>query len=400
MSGTRRTTLIAFEVDLERDFGPYPCHRTIRFTLALLLPMIFIPLSFAVSLFLATFLVRLLLQGRESLARNHLFVLLVALYAVQTLLVGLRWGYGVMGILPLLSILASLVPPLTYLAFRDLARDGASGISVRDWPHLLPTIALCGLLLLWRNAVDLLIIAEFLGYGAALAWLARLGTDGLVASRLDGSLRSHRSLVLAALTLMSSALTDIAISLDFALGGGRHSATVVSAATTVILFLLGIAAVVVGTEEGSGEAEEASSDDEATTDAATPETSGEDEAIAAGLDRLVRERRLYADTGLNLGKLARRMGLPSRAVSQAVNRVHGISVSQYVNNFRIAEACRLLSEADMPVTRVVFEAGFMTKSNFNREFLRVTGLSPTRWRAEQAGADRTDSAAQPPTNWK
>lgn len=364
--------------------------------------MIFIPLSFAVSLFLAAFLVRLLLQGRESLARNRFFVLLVGLYAVQTLLVGLRWGYGVIAILPLLSILASLVPPLTYLAFRDLARDTGGGLSLRDWPHLLPTLAICALLLVWRNAIDLLIIAEFLGYGAALAWLARLGTDGLVASRLDGSLRSHRSLVLAALALMSSALTDIAISLDFALGGGRHSATVVSAATTVILFLLGIAAVVAGTEEGAGEGEgeAASPDDGGRIDAARPSMSGEDEAVAAGLDRLVRERRLYADTNLNLGKLARRMGLPSRAVSQAVNRVHGISVSQYVNNFRVAEACRLLAQTDMPITHIVFEAGFMTKSNFNREFLRVTGTNPTRWRAERAAADPTGSAAQAPMNWK
>ncbi|MBV2186639.1 MAG: AraC family transcriptional regulator [Rhizobium sp.] len=359
--------------------------------------MIFIPLSFAVSLFLAAFLVRLLLQGPESLARNRLFVLLVGLYAVQTLLVGLRWGYGVVAILPLLSILASLVPPLTYLAFRDLARDTGSGLSLRDWPHLLPTLALGGLLLVWRNAIDLLIIAEFLGYGAALAWLARLGTDGLVASRLDGSLRSHRSLVLAALALMSSALTDIAISLDFTLGGGRHSATVVSAATTVILFLLGVAAVVAGTEEGAGEGEVASLDDGGRMDAARPSMSGEDEAVAASLDRLVRERRLYADTDLNLGKLARRMGLPSRAVSRAVNRVHGISVSQYVNNFRVAEACRLLAETDMPITHLVFEAGFMTKSNFNREFLRVMGTNPTRWRAERAAPG---SAAQAPMNWK
>ena len=355
--------------------------------------MIFVPLSFAVSLFLATFLVRLLLQGRESLARNRLFVLLVGLYAVQTLLVGLRWGYGVTAILPLLSILASLVPPLTYLAFRDLARDAESGLSARDWPHLVPTLALCGLLLVWRPAIDLLIIVEFLGYGAALAWLARLGTDGLVASRLDGSLRSHRSLVLAALALLASAFTDIAISLDFALGGGRHSATVVSAATTVILFLLGIAAVVAGTEEGSGEGDDGASPDGSggRADAARPSRSGEDAAVAAELDRLMRERRLYADTDLNLGKLARRLGLPSRTVSQAVNRVHGLSVSQYVNNFRVAEACRLLAETPMPVTRIVFEAGFMTKSNFNREFLRVTGMNPTRWRSDHAAADPTGS---------
>ena len=366
--------------------------------------MIFIPLSFAVSLFLVAFLLRLLLQGRESLVRNHLFVLLIALYAAQTTLVGLRWGYGMTAVLPLLSLLATAIPPLTYLAFRDLAREEGAGLSLADWPHLLPTAALVVLHFVWRDPIDLLIIVEFLAYGLRLLWLARLGPDGLVAARLDGTLRSHRSLLLAALALVASAFTDIAISLDLLWGEGRHSALMVSAATTVILLLLGIAAVVAGAEEGDGdgdgvgEKEEAGDENvRASVDASAsrlPQAlSGEHEAVAASLDRLMAERRLYGDTGLNLGKLARRMGLPARTVSQVVNRVHGMSVSQYVNNFRVAEACRLLAETDMPVTRIVFEAGFMTKSNFNREFLRVTGSSPTAFRAAQRAAALTDEPA-------
>jgi hypothetical protein len=74
--------------------------------------------------------------------RNHLFVLLIALYAAQTTLVGLRWGYGMTAVLPLLSLLATAIPPLTYLAFRDLAREEGAGLSLGDWPHLLPTAAL------------------------------------------------------------------------------------------------------------------------------------------------------------------------------------------------------------------------------------------------------------------
>jgi AraC-like DNA-binding protein len=69
-------------------------------------------------------------------------------------------------------------------------------------------------------------------------------------------------------------------------------------------------------------------------------------------------------------------------VSSAVNRIHGSSVSQYVNNQRVSEACRLLAASDEPITRIMFDAGFLSKSNFNREFLRVTGLSPKTWRLE------------------
>jgi len=31
----------------------------------------------------------------------------------------------------------------------------------------------------------------------------------------------------------------------------------------------------------------------------------------------------------------------------------------------------------------MFEAGFISKSNFNREFLRVTGISPTEYRRRE-----------------
>jgi AraC-like DNA-binding protein len=84
------------------------------------------------------------------------------------------------------------------------------------------------------------------------------------------------------------------------------------------------------------------------------------------------------------------MGLSVRQVSNAVNRVKSMSVSQYVNDYRVREACRLLADTDEPITRIMFDAGFQTKSNFNREFLRVTGMSPKAWRARAwTGNERT-----------
>ncbi len=73
--------------------------------------------------------------------------------------------------------------------------------------------------------------------------------------------------------------------------------------------------------------------------------------------------------------------MPARDVSSVINRATGLNVSQFVNNRRIGEACRLLEETDKPLTTVMFDCGFSTKSNFNREFRRVTGTSPSQWRA-------------------
>jgi AraC-like DNA-binding protein len=368
--------------------------------------MLFVPLSFLVALFLGIFLVRLVREGRDSWGTHGLFLLLIVLHIVQSLLVGLRWGYGLTQVLAVLPVMASLIPALSYLAFRDLAREG-QGLTRADWPHLLPTLSVVlimlaaripgtlGLPAVLRIPVDVVLISEFLSYGAALLWLAREGPDALVTSRLDGALRSFRALQLTGLALITSALTDIAISLDMLWSGGRYSPLVVSAATTLILLLLGIGAVTAGQEE-AGEGEASAGDWDADPDKAEPQVTSsalaapttaqtksateDHQRLAIDLDRLMTEKRLFANPDLNLARLARRLGTPARAVSQAVNRVHGISVSHYVNNFRIGEACRLLADTDMPITRILFEAGFMTKSNFNREFLRVTGESPSDWR--------------------
>ncbi len=72
--------------------------------------------------------------------------------------------------------------------------------------------------------------------------------------------------------------------------------------------------------------------------------------------------------------------MPARHVSTAINRQHGVNVSHYINGFRLDEACRLLAETDLSVTEVHLEAGFQTKSNFNREFRRKFGQSPSEWR--------------------
>ena len=104
-------------------------------------------------------------------------------------------------------------------------------------------------------------------------------------------------------------------------------------------------------------------------------------AVESGKDLGRRTMIAFGGNGpLHATRLARRAGLPARAVSGAVNRLTGGNVSQYVNGFRIGEACRLLADTEMSVTQAMLQSGFQTKSNFNREFLRVTGLSPVAWR--------------------
>ena len=193
--------------------------------------------------------------------------------------------------------------------------------------------------------------------------------------------------MVTAVALIASALSDVFISLDFDNTGGAHAGRIVALGNVIVLLILGSAAAAAGTSQPEQPA----------TEAAPPPPSlptEEDGAVAAHLDSLMETRQIYRDPELNLSRIARKLGLPARSVSTAVNRIHGMSVSQYVNEFRIRFACDQLVRTELPVTSVMFEAGFISKSNFNREFLRVTGASPTEYRRrEQAGTAASPSRA-------
>ena len=103
----------------------------------------------------------------------------------------------------------------------------------------------------------------------------------------------------------------------------------------------------------------------------------------ARLDALVAEGALYLDADLTLERLSLRLLVPATRLSTAINRTTSENVSRYVNGFRIRHACARLTAGES-VTAAMLDSGFNTKSNFNREFLRVTGMAPGAWQAAHA----------------
>ena len=96
---------------------------------------------------------------------------------------------------------------------------------------------------------------------------------------------------------------------------------------------------------------------------------------------------------LTLDRLSRRMGVPAKQLSAAINRTTGANVSRYVNGFRVEKACECLLSGEA-VTAAMLSSGFNTRSNFNREFRRITGKSPRDWR-EAPGKCRSRPRAAP-----
>ncbi len=118
----------------------------------------------------------------------------------------------------------------------------------------------------------------------------------------------------------------------------------------------------------------------------------------------------YAETRINhvlsyIGKnlsqelreteLAELAGQSVSAFSRYFRRHTGVPFVQYVNRLRINLACQLLMSGELNITDICYQVGFNNLSNFNRQFLLLKGMSPSRWRAYQQL--NAASEAQSPT---
>ena len=79
--------------------------------------------------------------------------------------------------------------------------------------------------------------------------------------------------------------------------------------------------------------------------------------------------------------------------SRSFQRHTGMNFVQYVNSLRIELACQHLCLDDAGVTEICYEVGFRNVSNFNRQFLAIKGMPPSRFRALQRAGRALPAAA-------
>ncbi|MEO1679251.1 MAG: AraC family transcriptional regulator [Pseudomonadota bacterium] len=290
---------------------------------------------------------------------------LLALCAVQSLIISLVQHYGLSLMFPLQVLMATVIPPAAWLCFQVTA---VRSFGQLDLVHLAPPIL--GIMgLFWVPVLlDLLIPALFLGYGAAILWHVSKGSDGLPRLRLENGETPGRIWLIIGAALMLSGLSDVLIAVAQAAGAPQYRPWIITVFSSGMLLVVGGLSL---SDALGAETHEA--------DIAAPPTVGAEEVdIMARLDALMSEQRPYLNPDLTLAQLARRMRVPVKQLSGAINRVTGENVSRYINAARVAAAQVALRRGES-VTNAMLSSGFNTKSNFNREFLRVCGQSPSAW---------------------
>lgn len=124
---------------------------------------------------------------------------------------------------------------------------------------------------------------------------------------------------------------------------------------------------------------------EAGPSAEPPRLSGADAAIAAALDRLMREERLYREGTLTISSLALKLKTPEHRLRRLINQSLGHrNFSAFLNQWRLADAKTALADpaqAGVPISTIAFDAGFASLGPFNRAFKLETGLTPSEFRS-------------------
>jgi AraC-like DNA-binding protein len=120
--------------------------------------------------------------------------------------------------------------------------------------------------------------------------------------------------------------------------------------------------------------------------AAAPTAPAWDPLLPDALVTAMEGRGLFRNPGLGLIDLAEAVGWPRNEVSAAINGHFGLSFHDFVNNYRVAEAQRLMldpARRGHTLLALGMEAGFNSKPTFNAVFKKTTGLSPSAWLARE-----------------
>ncbi len=101
------------------------------------------------------------------------------------------------------------------------------------------------------------------------------------------------------------------------------------------------------------------------------------------IEAIIDGKQLYLDPDLSLKNVAQAVKVSDRTVSQAIRQVAETNFSDYINRKRINYAKEILKftlKSEKNVLEILYEAGFNSKSVFNTQFMKFTGMSPTKFR--------------------
>ena len=83
---------------------------------------------------------------------------------------------------------------------------------------------------------------------------------------------------------------------------------------------------------------------------------------------------------LSLGRIARVANISRHDFCKMFKKATGINFTDYLSRVRVEKSKTLLLNPNSRISEAAFACGFQSMTNFNREFKRIVGRSPTQFR--------------------
>ena len=117
------------------------------------------------------------------------------------------------------------------------------------------------------------------------------------------------------------------------------------------------------------------------------------ELLAQRIDAVMQNTDEICNSDFNLDRLAELTESNYKEVSQVINEHYGKNFKALLNECRIREACRRLTDADyghLTIEGVAVSVGIKSRSHFNSYFKQVTGMSPSVYQKISKEEEKAD----------
>jgi len=104
------------------------------------------------------------------------------------------------------------------------------------------------------------------------------------------------------------------------------------------------------------------------------------EADDPRVDRACRFVLEHLDQPIARGEVAAHVGLSPEAFSRFFKRRTGRTLTEYIHQLRVTQACDRLRSGDDTIAEIAFAVGFGNLANFNRVFKRLRRMTPRDYR--------------------
>jgi len=100
------------------------------------------------------------------------------------------------------------------------------------------------------------------------------------------------------------------------------------------------------------------------------------------LKQLMEEEKLFIKSDLTISEISQRMGISDNVMSTTLNKHMKKNFYDFINEYRVEEAKKLLADPknkNIKVVFVAYDAGFNSKATFYVAFKKATKMTPTEY---------------------